>query len=172
MVDKIQNNVVVTMAYRMIVDGQEIESAPADDPLYYLHGSDNIVPGLESAMSGKQVGDKVHVTLAPEDAYGMPDEEEIQTLPLEDFDLPDDVKVGDEVEIEDADGDVFIAVIKDISDETITIDFNNPMAGKTITFETEVLELREATEDEIEFGEPEEYAELFDFDMHDHDHDH
>jgi FKBP-type peptidyl-prolyl cis-trans isomerase SlyD len=173
MVDKIANDVVVTMTYRMIVDGKEVESAPADEPLYYLHGSDNIVPGLETALEGKTVGDKVSVTLAPEDAYGMPDDEDIQELPLEDFDLPNDVKLGDEVEIEDADGDVFVAIITAIGKDTITLDFNNPMAGKTITFEAEVLELREATEEEIEFGEPEEYAELYDYDDHDdHDHDH
>jgi len=172
MVDKIENGVVVTMTYRMIVDGQEIESASADDPLYYLHGSDNIVPGLEAALTGKKAGDKVNVTLQPDDAYGMPDDEEIQTLPMEDFDLPDDAKVGDEVEIEDADGDLFIAVIKAMDEKIITLDFNIPLAGKVVTFETEVLELREATEEEIEDGEPEEYAELFDFDEHDHDHDH
>lgn len=172
MVDKIEKNVVVTMTYRMIVEGEELESADADEPLYYLHGAEepNIVPGLEKAMEGRVLGEKISVTLEPADAYGDYDPEDIEDFALEDFDLPENVEIGDEVEIEDAEGMIIIATIKQIGKDTITLDFNDPMAGKTITFETEVLALREATEDEIEFGEPAEYSEMYD-DEDDHDHD-
>ncbi len=162
MVDKIKDGVVVTMAYRMTVDGQEIEDAPADDPLYYLHGSDNIVPGLEAALKGKAVGDKLTVELAPDDAYGEYDKEAVQAAEISDFDLPEGVKVGDEVEIEDAEGDIYVATIQSMDDETIELDFNSALAGKTVTFDVEVLEIREATEEELEFGEPAEYADLYD----------
>jgi FKBP-type peptidyl-prolyl cis-trans isomerase SlyD len=162
MVDKIADGVVVKMAYRMIADGLEIESAPAADPLYYLHGSENIVPGLESALEGKTVGDKLTVTLEPSDAYGEREDDAVQEADLADFDLPESVEVGDEVEVEDAEGDVFTATVTEINDETLVLDFNSPMAGKTITFEVEVLGLRAATEDELDFGEPDE------LDEHDH----
>lgn len=168
MVDKIANDVVVAMAYRMLVDGEEVESADAADPLYYLHGASNIVPGLEEALAGKTVGEKLTVNLEPSNAFGEYDDDEVQALAREDFDLPDDVKIGDEIELEDAEGDILEATIKDMTDEVITLDFNSPMAGKAVTFEVEILILREATEDEIEFGEPDEYRALFG-DDHDHE---
>lgn len=168
MVDKIQDGVVVTMVYSMSVDGEEIESAPADAPLYYLHGSDNIVPGLEDALEGKGVGAKLTVTLAPEDAYGEYDEEDVQEVDIADIEMPvGGLNPGDEIEIEDADGDIYMAVVKEVRPDVLLLDFNNPMAGKSITFNVEVLALRAATEEEIEFGEPEEYAEMYD-DEHDH----
>lgn len=176
MVDTIKDGVVVTMAYRMEADGEEIEHATADDPLPYLHGAgkyvedaDNIVPGLEAALAGKTVGDKIRVTLAPDAAYGERDPEAIQTGDINDFDLPDSVGVGDEVEVEDDKGSIYFATIADMDDETLTLDLNNPLAGKTITFEVEVLALREATDEEIEYGEPIEFVSL---DDHDDDHDH
>ncbi len=156
MVDKIADGVVVKMAYRMVVDGIEIESAPAESPLHYLHGSENIVPGLEAALLGKSVGDKVSVTLEPSDAYGEFEEDAVQEADLNDFELPDGIEVGDEVEVEDAEGDIFVATITEVNDDTLVLDFNSPMAGKTVMFEVEVLGLRAATEDELEFGEPDE----------------
>jgi FKBP-type peptidyl-prolyl cis-trans isomerase SlyD len=166
MVDAIKEGVVVTMAYRMVVDGEEVESSPANDPLYYLHGSDNIVPGLEAALEGKGVGTKLTVELAPADAYGEYDPEALLTDPLSEFDLPDSIKEGDEVEIEDADGDLFIATVKSITDDELTLDMNHAFAGKTVTFEVEVLGLRDASKEELEWGEPEELIGS------DHDHDH
>lgn len=165
MVDTIQDGVVVTMAYRMEADGEEIENAPADDPLMYLHGSDNIVPGLEAALAGKGVGDRVRVTLAPDEAYGERDPEAVQRGDIDDFDLPEGIGVGDEVEIEDTEDNLYFATITGMDDESLTLDFNNPMAGKTVTFEVAVLALREATDDERSYGEPIEYVNL-----HDHDH--
>lgn len=169
MADQIKDGVVVTMAYRMIVDGAEVETAPADDPLYYLHGHDNIVPGLEAALAGKTVGDKLSVTLDAVDAYGEYDDEAVLVAPVEDFELPAEVTIGDEVEVEDADGELGIAVITNITDKNVTMDFNEPFAGKTVTFEVEVLALRDANEDELEWGEPAEYGDIFGGEDHDHD---
>lgn len=179
MVDKIQNGVVVTMSYTLTVENEVVESAEADDPLYYLHGSDNIVPGLEAKLEGRTVGDKLTVTLQPADAYGEYDESEVQEAELADFDLPEGgLSVGDEIEIEDTEGYLLLAMVKEVNEKTVLLDYNSPMAGKVVTFDVEVLGLREATEEELMNGEPEEYAELFgdfhdhDHDDHDHDHDH
>ncbi|MEM6282036.1 MAG: FKBP-type peptidyl-prolyl cis-trans isomerase [Chloroflexota bacterium] len=162
MVDKIGKEVVVKLAYRMIVDGEIIEDAPADDPLIYLHGTEEgvLVPGLETALTGKTTGEKLTVTLTPEDAFGEYDEEDIITADRADFDPPEDIGVGDSVEIEDAAGDIFEAIITAMDDQTITLDLNPEFAGEDVTFEVEVLELRGATKEEIVFGEPAEIIAL------------
>ncbi|MEL7233257.1 MAG: FKBP-type peptidyl-prolyl cis-trans isomerase [Chloroflexota bacterium] len=169
MVDKIEKDVVVKLAYRMVVDGEEIENAPADDPLFYLHGTEDgvLVPGLEAALVGKAAGDKLTVTLAPEEAYGEYDDEAVMAADRADFELPHGLGVGDAVEIEDADGDIFEAIITAMDDESITMDMNSEFAGEEVTFEVEVLELREATKEEIVFGEPAEIIALL---TEDHDH--
>ncbi len=165
MPNQVQENMVVTIAYQMSIDGNVVEDAPADDPLPYLHGQENIVAGLENALVGKQVGDSVSTTLEPEDAYGTHDPEGIRQAERADFDLPEGITVGMEVEIEDAEGQLFVATIQDMDDETLTLDFNHPLAGKTITFDVDILDIREATEEELEIGEPAEY-------LHGHDYTH
>jgi len=157
MAEHIKDNTVVTIAYRMGTDGTVLEDAPADDPLYYLHGADNLVPGLEAALLGKQVGDTVSITLPPADAYGERDEESVQAADINDFNLPENVEVGAEVEVEDAEGDIYMATIRGMDDKAITLDFNHPLAGMYITFDVEVLEIREATAQETKLGEPAEY---------------
>ena len=169
MVEKIQDGVVVTMSYLMTVDGKEVENATADDPMFYLHGADTILPQLAEALTGKAVGDKLTVDVLMEP--------EIWEAPREDFDgLPEDLAVGDEIDIYDADGDAVRALVKSIDDEKIVLDMMDIeewMAGKTATFKVEVLALREANEDELAIGEPEEYFDFLNMeDDHDHDHDH
>jgi FKBP-type peptidyl-prolyl cis-trans isomerase SlyD len=164
MVDKIQDGVVVTMAYRMVVEDEEIENATADDPMYYLHGSGAILPDLEDALLGKTVGDAIQVSVLME-----PD---IWEAEREEFDnLPDDIKVGDEIDIYDADGDMVRALVKEIDDQRVVLDLldiDEWLVGKTAHFEVEVLALREASNEERAVGEPEEYFDLLD-DDHDHD---
>ena len=94
MVDKIADGVVVTLAYTLTAEGMEIERATADDPLDYLHGAENIVPGLETALTGKTVGDKLAVTLKPEDAYGDYDEEEVEAISWEDIPEGENIEPG------------------------------------------------------------------------------
>jgi FKBP-type peptidyl-prolyl cis-trans isomerase SlyD len=166
MVDHITDGVIVTMTYTMTIDGELIEDAPADDPIIYLHGANTILPGLEAALEGKKIGDKLNIDLEMEP--------EIWEAPRGDFDLPNEAKVGDQIEIEDMDGDVMVAEIAELTDEMIKLrmdDIEDWMAGKTANFNVEVLALRESTAEERLVGEPEEYFELLD-DDHDHDHDH
>jgi len=167
MTEIIKNNVVVTMAYTLTVDGEVVEEATTEDPMYYLHGHENIVPGLEAALVGKTVGTKLSVTLSPEQAYGEYNDENVQEAALEDFNLDPSVQAGDEIEVEDETGQLYIATVLDISDETIVLDFNEPYAGKTVTFDVEVLNVRPATVAEQEIGEPEEYFAEFDEDEED-----
>ncbi len=167
-VNKIEKGVVVSIAYRLTSEGVEIESTDSDDPLEYLHGAGNIVPGLEVALEGKKAGDKFTVTLQPIDAYGEYDEEDVEVVARED--VPDSLEVGMEVLLEDEDGDLIEATVSAINDDSVVLDFNDPLAGKVVTYEVEVLELREADEEELEQGYPHS-ADLFFDDDYDYDED-
>jgi FKBP-type peptidyl-prolyl cis-trans isomerase SlyD len=153
-VERITNGVVVALAYTLTVEGEEVGRATADEPLEYLHGAENIVPGLETALEGKKVGDRLNVTLPPEDAYGDYDEDEIDEFDLNEMPSDEELEEGMMVEVEDDDGYVYIGSVVEITDDTVVVDFNPPLAGKTLTFDVEVLSLREADPEELEHGHP------------------
>lgn len=167
-VDTIQDDLVVSLAYTLTSEGKIVETATADDPLDYLHGAENIVPGLESALTGKRVGDKFTITLAPEDAYGDYDEEDTETFSKDEIPEADTLHVGMVILLEDEDGYQFEATVSEVTADEVMLDFNPPLAGKTVTYDVEVVAIREADEEELELGYPFGYD---DEDDHDHDHD-
>lgn len=150
--ETIADGVVVSLSYTLEVDGEVIAETEAGDPMEYLHGAENIVPGLEAALAGKRVGDKLSVTLAPDDAYGEYDPEDIDEIERGDLEHLTEIEVGMAIEVQDEEGDIYVAFIREISDKMITLDFNPPLAGKTLTYNVEVLETRPATEEEIQHG--------------------
>ncbi len=160
-VDTIQDGVVVSMAYVLTVDGEEVSRAGADDPLEYLHGAENIVPGLEEALEGKRVGEKLRVTVPPENAYGEYDEDDVDEFDLEEIPGAKNLEPGMVVEVEDEDGYIYVGTVQEVGDDTVLVDFNPPLAGKTLTFDVEVLGLREANEDELEHGHPHSLDEFY-----------
>lgn len=160
-VDTIRDGVVVSMAYVLTVDGEEVSRAGADDPLEYLHGAENIVPGLEEALEGKRAGDKLSVTVPPEDAYGEYDEDDVDEFDLEEIPGAENLEPGMVVEVEDEDGYIYVGTVQEVSEDVVLVDFNPPLAGKTLTFEVEVLTLREANEDELEHGHPHSLDEFY-----------
>lgn len=151
-IETITDGVVVSLAYTLKVDGEQVEAADHDEPLDYLHGAGNIVPGLETLLEGKRVGDKIHATLPPDETYGDYDPDEVEEVERVTLDIDDDIEVGTVVEVEDEDGYAYIAIITAINDDTVTLDFNPPLAGKTLTYDVEVLSLREASDDELDHG--------------------
>lgn len=152
MTQTITDGLVVSLAYSLTVDGEEVAQMNAGDPMEYLHGAQNIVPGLEAALTGKQVGDKFSVTLEPEDAYGEYDDEDIETIERGDIPDADQLEIGMVVEVEDPDGYAYMAHVKEITGDSIVLDFNPPLAGKTLTYNVEVVGIREADEDELAHG--------------------
>ena len=100
-VEKIEDGVVVSMTYLLVVDGEEAGRAGEDEPLEYLHGADNIVPGLEAALVGKKVGDRVQVSVSPEDAYGDYDDEEMDEFSMDEIPGSENLELGMIVEVED-----------------------------------------------------------------------
>ena len=148
----IADGMVVSLAYTLEVDGEVIAETEAGEPMEYLHGAENIVPGLETALTGKHVGDKLSVTLAPDDAYGEYDAEDVDEIDRADLEHLTDIEIGMAIEVQDEEGDIYVAFIREIGDKTVTLDFNPPLAGKTLTYNVEVLEVRPATEEEIQHG--------------------
>jgi FKBP-type peptidyl-prolyl cis-trans isomerase SlyD len=168
-VERIEDGVVVSLAYTLTVDGTVVETASADAPLEYLHGAENLVPGLERALTNKMIGDKFSITLQPEDAYGDYDEDDIETIDRNEFPDDETLEPGMVVVLEDEDGYEVEAIVSEVTSNAVVLDFNPPLAGKTVTYTVEVVELREADEEELEQGYP--FGDELDYDD-DHDHNH
>jgi FKBP-type peptidyl-prolyl cis-trans isomerase SlyD len=161
-VEKIEEGIVVSMSYKLTVDGEEVGQAGADQPLEYLHGADNIVPGLEAALEGKQVGDRVQISVPPEQGYGAYDDEDIDEFDRDEIDDSDELQLGAEVEVEDDDGMIYEGTVVEITDNTVVVDFNHPLAGKTLNFDVQIVALREADDEELDHGHPHSLAGMWD----------
>lgn len=154
MVDKIENGVVATITYTLTVDGAVYEEVTAENPAEYMHGEENIVPGLEAALEGRSAGEIFEVVVEPDQGYGDYDPQDIEHIPAEDFNGVEQLEVGMELEIMDEDGEFFEATVLELSKSEVVMDFNPPLSGKTLYYQVQVLALREATEEEIEMGIP------------------
>jgi FKBP-type peptidyl-prolyl cis-trans isomerase SlyD len=149
---KIADNSVVSLDYSLhLGDGVIIDKSEPGDPLVYLHGSGQIVPGLEDALSGMEVGQSKKVSVTPAEGYGVRDETRVQVLPKEAFG-GQPVKAGDELIAVNDDGDQVPLKIVSIAGDKVTVDFNHPLAGATLHFSVEVKEVRAATAEELEHG--------------------
>lgn len=144
-------------------DGEVIDKSPDDEPLVYLHGGENIVPGLEKALEGHVVGDQLQVVVAPEDGYGEHDEDGVQQVPRTMFPDEAEVEEGAQFFTEDEEGNPIPFWVTEIEDDIVTIDLNHPLAGETLHFDVKIVEVRDATAEEKKHGHP--HGE------HGHDHD-
>lgn len=144
---------VVTIHYTLTdSEGEVIDSSAGAEPLVYLHGAGNIIPGLEAALEGKKAGDKLQVTVQPEDGYGEFVEELLQTVSIDMFQGVDEIEVGMMFETESDDGHGLLVTVTDIEDGNVTLDGNHPLAGEVLSFDVSVEEVREATAEELEHG--------------------
>lgn len=132
--------------------GEKLDSSEGQDPLRYLHGASNIIPGLENALVGKTTGDKVSVTVQPEDAYGEINPEMIQIVPREAFEGIDDIQPGMQFQASGPNGQTQVVTIKAVGEEGVTVDGNHPLAGQVLNFDVSVEDVRDATEEEIAHG--------------------
>ncbi len=154
---------VATIDYTLTDEaGELLDSSKDDGPLSYLHGFGNIVPGLEAALEGKAAGDSVKVRVPPSDGYGERDEKLVQTLPRNRF--PEgEIEVGTRFHAESR-GESRVLTVTAVGDRGITVDANHPLAGRTLSFDVTVREVRDATQEELAHGH------VHDGDGHDHDH--
>lgn len=139
---------VVTFHYTLKdVEGEVIDESEADEPLEYLHGRGQIIPGLERALDGRSVGEQAEIQVAAADGYGEHHEELIVKVPREAFDF--EPNPGAVVQASTPDGRVQHLLILEAAADQVTLDGNHPLAGKDLVFEVNVVGVREATEDEI-----------------------
>ena len=149
---KISDKKVVGIHYTLKDDNGEImDSSEGQSPLIYIQGSGNIISGLEKALVDKEAGDKLHVVINPEDAYGIRDESLVQSVPISNFQNQSEVKEGIQFRAETSDG-MRVATVTKIENETVTVDMNHPLADETLHFDVEITEVREATEEELSHG--------------------
>jgi len=140
------------MQYTLTNDaGEVLDQSQPNEPLVYLHGAGNIISGLEKALIGKTTGDSLKVQAAPEEAYGMRDEGMVQTMPSSAFQGVDTIETGMQFHAEGNNGPVMITVTK-IDGDQVTVDGNHPLAGEALTFDVEITDVRDATDDELAHG--------------------
>jgi len=132
-------------------EGSLIDQSQPGQPLSYLHGHKNIIPGLESALEGKSVGDEVEVRVSPEEGYGEPNPALEQVVPKERFQGIENIEVGMQFQASTDQGPVSVRVV-DVGDEDVTVDGNHPLAGKHLNFNVTVQDIRSATEEELAHG--------------------
>jgi FKBP-type peptidyl-prolyl cis-trans isomerase SlyD len=144
----ISDNTVVYFHYTLTNEsGDTVETSLDGEPSAYLHGADNILPGLEQALAGKAAGDKVEVTLPPEQAYGPRQPDRVQRVPVKHLIYKGKLRPGLTVQVNTADGRRPATVVK-AGKFSADIDTNHPLAGQTLTFHIDVIELREASAEE------------------------
>ena len=133
--------------------GDVIDSSNGTEPMTFIQGKENIIPGLEKEMAGKKVGDSFKVTVGPEDGYGPRYEEMIQSIPKEQFgpDAPN-IQVGMQFQLEGSNGQEVLVTAIEVREKEVVLDGNHPLAGETLHFDVEVISLREATEEELAKG--------------------
>ena len=149
----IGDNTVVSMHYTLTNDqGKVIDSSEGEEPLTYLHGAGNIIPGLENALIGKVADDALQVTVAPEEGYGEVMQELIQTVDRAALGEVKDLEAGMAFEAQGPDGQVQRVVITHITGDQVTVDGNHPLAGATLNFDVKIVSVRAATEEEIAHG--------------------
>jgi FKBP-type peptidyl-prolyl cis-trans isomerase SlyD len=148
----IEDRKVVTFHYTLKNEaGEEIESSREREPVVYLHGYRNIVPGLENAMKGREVGDTFEVTVPPAEAYGEYNPNSVQRISGKHFPNIKRLSPGQMVSLKTQQGPVQAVVVK-VGRFNVDVDANHPLAGKTLTFDVEITDMRDATREEIDHG--------------------
>ena len=149
---QIEENKVILIEYTVRTEeGVLVDTSEGNEPLAYLHGHKNIIPGLENALVGKAVEDELSVTVTPEEAYGERHEQLIKEVPMQAFQGVDKVEPGMQFNAESPQGPQLITVTK-VEGDTVTVDGNHPLAGVTLNFDVKVVEVREPSEEELSHG--------------------
>lgn len=149
---QIESNSVVTLHYTLKDNDGKIIDQSDDDSFLYLHGAMNIIPGLENALAGKSAGDELSVKVSPEEGYGVKEEDRIQKVPKDMFDNADEIQVGVQFHAQSPDGAAVVVTVTEVKDDVVVIDGNHALAGVELNFEVKVVDVREASKEEIEHG--------------------
>ncbi len=150
--DRVQDDVVVTLDYTLSVEGEVIDSSEGGEPIQFIQGKGQIIPGLERELYGMGVGDKKNVTVAASEGYGEVDPEAYADVPRSQFPPQIPLEPGVEIQLRDEQGQVMDARIHSVETDSVRLNFNHPLAGKDLNFEVTVVDLRQASGDELSHG--------------------
>jgi FKBP-type peptidyl-prolyl cis-trans isomerase SlyD len=143
---------VVLIHYTLKNDeGKVIDSSAGGDPLAYIHGHGNLIPGLERELEGKPTGERLSVKIAPTDGYGERNPSLLQRVPKRSFG-GSAVKPGMQFQAQTSSGEARIATVTGVQGDMVMVDMNHPLAGENLHFEVEITEIRDATEEELAHG--------------------
>ncbi len=149
---QVADKLVVSFAYKLTdLDGELIDESPEGEPLPYLHGFGNIIPGLEREMAGKKVGDSFQVQVEPAEGYGEREEELVQVYNRSLFHGVENIEVGMQFQMQTDEG-IQVAYVSHVVGDDITLDLNHPLAGVTLKFDVKIVDIRDASSEELEHG--------------------
>jgi FKBP-type peptidyl-prolyl cis-trans isomerase SlyD len=151
---QVSDNMVVSLEYVLRAeDNSELSRSTSDHPLVYLHGFNNIIPRLEEELTGMGIGDEKDVVVPPESGYGNRDSEDVVEFPRDSFPDTLNLEIGESVMMKDnQNGESLRAYILELKEESVVLDFNHPLAGKTLYFHVRIANLRNATNEEVTHG--------------------
>lgn len=148
----IENDKVVTLHYTLKDNDGTVLDQSNDDSFVYLHGAMNIIPGLESALTGKAAGEDLSVTVSPEEGYGVRDEGHVQDVPRTMFEEGADIQLGMQFHAQGPNGEMLIVTVAELKDDVVVVDGNHPLAGKELNFDVKIIDVRDASEEEVTHG--------------------
>ncbi|PIP93902.1 MAG: peptidylprolyl isomerase [Bdellovibrio sp. CG12_big_fil_rev_8_21_14_0_65_39_13] len=149
---EIAKNKVVGMDYTLTNnEGTVIDTSKNQGPLFFIFGLGHIIPGLENALTGKKKGDSLKVSIQPKDGYGEREDELVQAVPRAQFDAPEGIEIGMQFEVQTEQGGLVVTVTE-LTDEHVTVDGNHPLAGEVLNFDVSIVDVREATAEEMAHG--------------------
>ncbi len=149
---EVKDGAVVSLDYKLTVDGEVVDSSEGTRPIQFIQGQHQIIPGLETQLYGMTIGDQKNVVVPAENGYGPVDPESFEDVPRDMFPADIPLEPGVELELRDEGGQIMNARINEVKDDTITLDFNHPLAGKELHFDVTVAGLRPASQDELAHG--------------------
>ena len=143
---------VVTLHYTLTDNEGRVIDQSEDGSFAYLHGASNIIPGLENALSGKSAGEELSVAVSPEDAYGNRDESMLQQVPKNMFEDTDQIAVGTQFHAQGPNGEMLVVTVMEVQEEHVLVDGNHPLAGVVLNFDVKIIDVRDASEEEVDHG--------------------
>jgi len=148
----VNNDLVIAMDYSLSVDGKVIDSSAEREPLEFLQGHGNIIPGLEREVLGMKIGESKEVIVSPAEGYGDTEEDAFMEVPTNQFPKNIPLEVGTEIQIENEEGEPAYARIDKIENNMAQLNFNHPLAGKELHFAIKIITIRDPSEEELTHG--------------------
>jgi FKBP-type peptidyl-prolyl cis-trans isomerase SlyD len=148
----VADDLVISLDYTLTVEGKLVDASEENEPIDFIQGYQNIIPGLEKELYNLSIGDSKEITISPKDGYGDIDPQAVMDVPRSEFPTNIALETGIELAFQQHDGQVVHAIVSSITDDSVRLDFNHPLAGKELVFRITVVDLRAATEEEISHG--------------------